>query len=205
MTASLSGETVTYEIAVAGKHWVMNSLAVLGAVKATGGDAAAAAAALATMSALDGRGRRHRLAIADGEIELIDESYNASPASMRAAFAVLAAAAPGRGGRRIAVLGDMLELGDASADLHAALAGRLVEDNIDLVFTVGRDMRALHETLPAERRGAHAATSAEMTEILAARLRAGDVVTVKGSFGSRMGEVVKHLLAGEAAHISAKG
>jgi UDP-N-acetylmuramoyl-tripeptide--D-alanyl-D-alanine ligase len=183
----------------------MNSLAVLGAVKATGGDAAAAAAALATMSALDGRGRRHRLAIADGEIELIDESYNASPASMRAAFAVLAAAAPGRGGRRIAVLGDMLELGDASADLHAALAGRLVEDNIDLVFTVGRDMRALHETLPAERRGAHAATSAEMTEILAARLRAGDVVTVKGSFGSRMGEVVKHLLAGEAAHISAKG
>lgn len=205
VTASILGETIEYVIAIPGRHWVMNSLAVLGAVKAAGGDVAAAATAMSELVALDGRGRRHRLARAGGYFELIDESYNASPASMRAAFAVLAAAQPGPAGRRIAVLGDMLELGAMATRLHADLAEPLGAAKADLVFTVGRDMQALHDALPPEQRGAHAATATEMAEIVAACLRAGDVVTVKGSFGSRMGDIVKHLLAANSALRSVGG
>src|SRR6185312_16677222 len=105
-------------------------------------------AAMSSVSALDGRGRRHQIEVAGGTAELIDESYNASPASMRAAFAVLGAAQPKPGGRRIAVLGDMLELGDEAARLHAELAQPLVDAGIALVFTVGTNMRALHDALP---------------------------------------------------------
>jgi UDP-N-acetylmuramoyl-tripeptide--D-alanyl-D-alanine ligase len=205
VTASIMGEIVDYCVAIPGRHWVMNSLAVLAAVKAAGGDIAAAASAMSTLTALAGRGRRHTLALAGGGAELVDESYNASPASMRAAFAVLAAIGPGKGGRRIAVLGDMLELGEESTRLHAALAEPLLDAGVDLVFTVGREMRALHDALPAERRGAHAPTAAEMADIVAERLRPGDVITVKGSFGSRMGEVVKRLLANDSAPCMVKG
>jgi UDP-N-acetylmuramoyl-tripeptide--D-alanyl-D-alanine ligase len=205
VTASISGRKIEYNVSIPGRHWVMNSLAVLGAVKATGADVSVAAMSLGSLAALDGRGRRHRLDWAGSAIELIDESYNASPASMRAAFAVLATAEPGDGGRRIAVLGDMRELGAASRDLHAALAGPLLEAGTDLVFTVGHDMLALHEALPPERRGAHAETAIDMADVVARALRAGDVVTVKGSFGSRMREVVKRLLAEDAAPRSLEG
>jgi UDP-N-acetylmuramoyl-tripeptide--D-alanyl-D-alanine ligase len=197
VTASVMGEIVDYCIAIPGRHWVMNSLAVLGAVKAVGGDVGAAAAALSSLAALDGRGRRHGIAVAGGTAELIDESYNASPASMRAAFAVLAAAEPGKGGRRIAALGDMLELGDDARDLHAALAQPLVDARIDLVFTAGPQMQALHEALPKRMRGGHAPTAAALGDSLVRRLRPGDILTVKGSHGSRMSDVVKRLLAGE--------
>jgi UDP-N-acetylmuramoyl-tripeptide--D-alanyl-D-alanine ligase len=197
VTASVMGEIVDYCIAIPGRHWVMNSLAVLGAVKAAGGDVGAAAAALSSLAPLDGRGRRHGIAVAGGTAELIDESYNASPASMRAAFAVLAAAEPRKGGRRIAVLGDMLELGDDARNLHAALAQPLIEARIDLVFTSGTKMQALHDALPKRMRGSHAATAAALAGSLVRRLRPGDIVTVKGSHGSRMGDVVKRLLAGE--------
>ena len=205
VTASVTGEIVDYCIAIPGQHWVMNSLAVLGAVKAAGGDVGAAAAAMSSLAPLDGRGRRHRIAVAGGAAELVDESYNASPASMRAAFAVLAAMLPGEGARRIAVLGDMLELGDEARRLHAELAQPLIDAGVALVFTVGANMRALHDALPRRMRGTHAASSAEMAEIVARRLRPGDVVTVKGSFGSRMAEVVKRLLAGQPAAASVKG
>ena len=199
VTASVMGEIVDYCIAIPGQHWVMNSLAVLGAVKAAGGDVGAAAAAMSSLQPLDGRGRRHRIAIGEGEAELIDESYNASPASMRAALAVLGSMIPGRGGRRIAVLGDMLELGDAAERLHAELAQPIIDAGIALVFTAGPTMRALYDALPKRLRGGHAASSAEMAEIVARRLRPGDVVTVKGSFGSRMVEVVRRLTAGVPA------
>lgn len=199
VTASVMGEIVDYCIAIPGHHWVMNSLAVLGAVKAIGGDVGVAAAAMSSIKPLDGRGRRHKIPVAGGTAELIDESYNASPASMRAAFAVLGTAERARGGRRIAVLGDMLELGDEAPRLHAELAGPIAETGIDLVFTVGRDMRALFEALPKRMRGDHAATSTEMAEIVIRRLRPGDVITIKGSFGSRMAEVVRRLLTGQPA------
>jgi UDP-N-acetylmuramoyl-tripeptide--D-alanyl-D-alanine ligase len=199
VVASVCGERVEYSLAVPGRHLVMNSLAVLAAVKAIGGDVGQAAAGLGRVEGLPGRGKRHRVALPGGGFELIDESYNASPAAMRAAFAVLAAAKPPSGGRRIAVLGDMLELGADAGRLHAELAPPLVTASIDHVFTVGRDMKRLHDALPAKMRGGHAANSVEMAEIMATVVRPGDVITVKGSLGSRMAEVVKRLLAGDEA------
>lgn len=205
VTATILGEIVDYSVAIPGRHWVMNSLAVLAAVKLAGGDLAAAAKAMAGIEPMDGRGRRHRIARRGGSITLIDESYNASPASMRAALAVLGASVPDEGGRRIAILGDMLELGEASAELHRALAEPLAAAKVDLVFTAGRDMRALHQALPPARRGAHRDSAAALAEIVSERLKPGDVVTVKGSNGSRMREVVTRLLAGARAVCAVKG
>jgi UDP-N-acetylmuramoyl-tripeptide--D-alanyl-D-alanine ligase len=196
IVAGVCGERIEYSRPVPGKHLVMNSLGVLAAVKAARADVGAAAAALGRVEGLAGRGRLHRIALPGGAFELIDESYNASPASMRAAFAVLAAAEPAAGGRRIAVLGDMLELGSESERLHAELAEPLAKASVNHVFTVGRDMKRLHDALPASLRGGHAANATEMAEIMATVVRPGDVVTVKGSLGSRMAEVVKRLLAG---------
>jgi UDP-N-acetylmuramoyl-tripeptide--D-alanyl-D-alanine ligase len=199
VTASVMGEIVDYCIASPGRHWVMNSLAVLAAVKAAGGDVGAAAAALGASEPMDGRGKRHKIELRGGTADLIDESYNASPASMRAALDVLVANVPEKGGRRIAVLGDMLELGADSARLHAALAEPIAAARVDLVFTVGAEMRALYDALPKHRRGAHTAISSDMAELLPGRLAAGDVVTVKGSYGSRMREIVARLLSAQPA------
>ncbi|MBU6506124.1 MAG: UDP-N-acetylmuramoylalanyl-D-glutamyl-2,6-diaminopimelate--D-alanyl-D-alanine ligase [Alphaproteobacteria bacterium] len=193
VTASVLGEIVDYCLALPGRHWVMNSLAVLAAVHAAGGDIGTAAAAMATLEPMAGRGLRRKIAVGGGDALLIDESYNASPASMRAAIAVLGSARPESGGRRIAVLGDMLELGANAARLHAELAEPLRDAGVDLIFTVGEAMRALYDALPARRRGAHAATAAEMAETVAHRLRNGDVVMVKGSYGSRMRDVIARL------------
>jgi len=199
VTVSLMGEVFDYSVALPGRHWVMNSLAVLAAVKAAGGDAVSAASAMATLEPIAGRGRRSKIALPGGEAVLIDESYNASPASMRAAVEVLAAMKPKNGGRRVALLGDMLELGGQSAKLHADLAELLNDADIDLVFTSGPEMRALDRALPAKRRGFHAATAAEMAKTVTSLLKPGDVVLVKGSHGSRMFEVAASLASPAAA------
>ena len=196
VTAVVMGEIVDYCVSLPGKHWALNSLAVMAAVKAVGGDISAAAMAMGTMEGLDGRGRRHRVALPGGSFDLIDESYNANPDSMRAALAVLGGSEPQRGGRRIAVLGDMLELGDSASKLHAGLAEPVLAAHVDLVFTVGPEMENLDRALPADRRGDHAGTSTELAPRLAAAIRPGDVLMVKGSLGSRMAVIVKHLLAG---------
>ncbi len=195
VTASVMGEVIDYSLGLPGRHWVMNSLAVLAAVRAAGADIGAAAAALATLAPLAGRGQRHTVPFADGNFTLIDESYNASPASMRAALAVLGAIEPGTDGRRIAVLADMLELGSEAPRLHAGLAQPIVDAGIDLVFTLGNDMRALDQALPAANRGGHADTVDALASLLARRLHVGDVVTVKGSHGSKLYELVERLLA----------
>ena len=202
VTVAIAGETIRYRIAAPGRHWVMNSLGVLGVVHALEGDVAAAAAAFAQMRPMDGRGRRRPITLDDGEAELIDESYNASPASMRAAIAVLGASRPGPAGRRIAILGDMLELGDRSAAFHAALAAPLRDAGIDLVFTVGDQMTALYRALPEAMRGGHEATAAAMAQRVAPLLRAGDILSVKGSHGIAMAEIVARLTA--AAALAAK-
>lgn len=130
-----------------------------------------------------------------GSIELIDDSYNASPASMRAAFSVLAMARPAVSrGRRIAVLGDMLELGPEAHAAHAGLAEDLLRENIDLVFAAGPLMQALYDTLPAQKRGHHAPNSAELIQPLRRAIGNGDVLLVKGSLGSRMGKIVEDIL-----------
>jgi UDP-N-acetylmuramoyl-tripeptide--D-alanyl-D-alanine ligase len=196
--AAFSGARWRYELKVPGRHWVTNSLAVLAAVEAAGADVGRAAAALRGLEAPRGRGRRCEIAWRGGRLSLIDESYNASPASMRAALAVLAAIPPGPGGRRIAVLGDMLELGEGSESLHRDLAAPIAAAAVERVFLVGAAMAALHEALPQERRGGLWRSVDEAIPSLLSDLRPGDIVTVKGSYGVGMGRVVERLCAGSA-------
>jgi UDP-N-acetylmuramoyl-tripeptide--D-alanyl-D-alanine ligase len=190
VTADIRGQEVSYNLSLPGAHWVMNSLAVLAGVAAVGADLEPAADALAGLTPLQGRGERHQVSIDGGDFLLIDDSYNANPTSMRSAFAVLARCAPGPGGRRIAVLGDMLELGEEARALHVRLAVALEAAGIDLVFTCGPHMAALHQALPANRRSVHAADSQALAPLVAGAVRAGDVVLVKGSLGSRMAVLV---------------
>ena len=192
---ALRGRTLEFLLGVPGRHMALNMLAVLAAVDALGADVDRAAAALAGMRSIAGRGERHHVRFADGSFELIDESYNASPTSMRAAVEVLGNAVPAVGGRRIAVLGDMLELGQQAEKLHADMASSLREAGIDLVFTAGQYMASLWEALPANMRGGHATTAEKLVPIVSAALGVGDVVMVKGSLGSRTRQIVDALLA----------
>jgi UDP-N-acetylmuramoyl-tripeptide--D-alanyl-D-alanine ligase len=191
--ASILGHDVAYKLGMPGRHMVMNSLAVLAAVTLVGGDLALAALALARLQPPPGRGGRIVLDVAGGAALVIDESYNANPASMRAAFGVLAQARPGKRGRRIAVLGDMLELGAEGPGLHRALADAVQEYSIDLVFCCGPLMRNLWEALPSGRRGGYAESSADLESAVLAAAHAGDVLMVKGSNGSRMKPIVAAL------------
>jgi UDP-N-acetylmuramoyl-tripeptide--D-alanyl-D-alanine ligase len=168
-------------------------LAVLAAAKLAGADLALAALALAELAPATGRGARTALHLPGGPATLIDESYNANPASMRAALALLGQAPVGAQGRRIAVLGDMLELGPKGAALHRALAEAVVGNDVDLVFCCGPLMRSLWEALPSERRGGYAEASAALESDVVGAVRAGDAVMVKGSLGSKMGPIVKAL------------
>lgn len=185
--ARVLGADLDYVVGAPGRHVAMNSLAVLVAARAARLDLAAASAALANFTPPAGRGQRETLHAADGAFTIIDESYNANPASMRAALDLLGAAA---GARRIAVLGDMLELGPEGPALHAAIAEDIERNQIDLAFLAGPLMRSLHEAIPADKRGAHAPTAAELESVVLGALRAGDVVMIKGSNGSRMGPLV---------------
>ena len=147
----------------------------------------------AEMRAIDGRGVAKAIAAPFGQFMLVDDSYNANPASMAAAFATLGARKTGQGGRRIAALGDMLELGADEHVFHAGLSGPLEESGVDLVFAAGPRMAALMEALPPGRRGGYAESADALIPILVENLRAGDVVLVKGSNGSRMMRVVEAL------------
>lgn len=185
VTARILDQEVSYVLKSAGHHQAMNSLSVLLAVAVHGGDVAKAAAALETMDLPEGRGRREQLDYGDqsNPVTLIDESYNASPVAMRAAFKVLAMIDPGRGGRRIAILGDMYELGSNAAKSHEELALPLQSAGVDLVYTSGPLMKKLRETLPANKRAAHCDDTQELAKIVPDALVPGDVVMVKGSRG----------------------
>ena len=196
--ALIAGRTIAYRLGVPGKHLVLNSLAVLAAVDALGADMGQAAIALGTLAGLAGRGKRVAIAVAGGTATLIDESYNASPVSMRAAFAVLAAQRPAGNSRRIAVVGDMRELGAEGPALHQALAAPLAASGVDLVFACGPLMRHLFDALPAALRGAHRDTAADLAPLVAGALGPGDIVTIKGSLGTRMADIVKPLTSGTA-------
>jgi UDP-N-acetylmuramoyl-tripeptide--D-alanyl-D-alanine ligase len=193
--ANLAGRLLRCRLAVSGRHWVMNALAVLAAVAAAGADIERAAEALGALEALPGRGRRRDVPWRGGTLTLIDESYNASPASMRAALAVLGAVTPGVGGRRVAVLGDMLELGDEAPRLHRGLAEPILAAGIDRVFLVGDAMAALDAALPASVRGGLWPSADAAIPALLRVLEPGDVVTIKGSRGVRTGRIVERLCA----------
>ena len=139
---------------------------MLAAVKCAGGDLTRAALALQKLEQPKGRGKRHRLQVAGGHALLIDESYNANPTSMRAAIALLGQAGIGPSGRRIAVLGDMLELGSEGPDLHAGLLDALTDADVDRVYCAGALMKALWQALPRAMRGAYAESSAGLEAIL---------------------------------------
>ena len=191
--ARILGTDVTYKLGTPGRHLVSNSLAVLTAVSLAGGDLALAAVALAQLKPATGRGARAMLATPGGSALLIDESYNANPASMRAAIALLGQVNLGPRGRRIAVLGDMLELGAEGGSLHRDLAAEIAAASVDLVFCSGPLMRALWEALPTARRGGYAESAAALEPIVLEAVGAGDAVMVKGSLGSKMGPIVKAL------------
>lgn len=202
--ARLGGDEIHFKLGAPGRHLAMNALGVLAVVRALGADVPRAMLALANWRVPDGRGARHivRLGPEEGEtLDLIDEAYNANPTSMGAALEVLAASAPRDGvgrtrlGRRIACLGDMLELGPQSAALHGRLAEHPAMAQVDLVFTCGSDMAALHSQLPPDKRGDHFDGSAQLAAQIVHALDAGDVVMAKGSLGSRMSRVVDAILA----------
>ena len=195
VSADVIGQAVTFKVGAPGRHWTINAVAVLAAAKLLGADIGLAALAMADLTPPKGRGERHQVRLADGAFELIDESYNANPASMRAALELLTVARPGPTGRRIAVLGDMLELGEDAPRLHRELAEEVARRPVDMVFACGEQSAHLFQALPKERRILHTELSVDMVAPLLEQIRAGDVVMVKGSLGVRMAPIVEALLA----------
>jgi UDP-N-acetylmuramoyl-tripeptide--D-alanyl-D-alanine ligase len=191
--AEILGTRFSYKIGAPGRHLVINSLAVLAAAELVGADIALAALALAELHAAAGRGAPITIEVSGGSALVLDESYNANPASVAAALAVLGGSVVGPQGRRIAVLGDMLELGPDGPVLHRGLTDAVVANGIDLVFCCGPLMHGLWQALPADRRGGYAEDSAALEAQVLPAIRAGDVIMVKGSLGSRMGPIVKAL------------
>lgn len=190
---TIDGEDVAVKLGAPGNHLVQNALGVLGVCSLVGADMARAALALAEFSAEKGRGARTQCTIGDGTFTLIDESYNANPASMRAAISLLSSTDVGRGGRRIAVLGDMLEMGRFSETLHAELAEPLHEAKVDIVALSGQDMSNLADVLRGEIQVYYRTDINAIIDWLITKLRPGDVVMVKSSLGVGFGKIVKKL------------
>ncbi len=186
LVADVMGEEVHLTVGMAGRHWVGNALAVLAAVKAAGGDIAEAGLALAALSDLPGRGARHTLKVAGGSATLIDESYNANPASMAAALAVLRDT-PAK--RRVAVLGAMRELGSGSDALHAGLAAPIADAGVAELALVGPEMAALK--VPG---AVHLPDATAAIAWVRDTLGDGDVLLVKGSNSLQLGRLVAALL-----------
>jgi len=193
VTASICDHDITYKLGVPGEHIVINSLAMLACVHVLGGDLALAGLALGTLEPPAGRGSRIEVALPRGSFLIIDESYNANPTSMRATLQALGHTPPAGRGRRIAVLGDMLELGDQAVSGHAGLKQPIIENGVDLVFACGPLMENLWDVLPVNLRGAYADKSTDLAPRVADEIEPGDVVMLKGSFGSRMSKVLDAL------------
>jgi UDP-N-acetylmuramoyl-tripeptide--D-alanyl-D-alanine ligase len=185
--ADILGRAVDCHVGAPGGHIAQNVVGALTAVALLDGDVLNAAAALKNFTALKGRGARFEAA----GIRVIDESYNANPASMAAALALLGAAS----GRKIAVLGDMLEMGEGGIAHHAGLAEPIDANGVDMVFASGAQMKALWEALPSNRRGAYAENSTALLPQVLAALKSGDTVLVKGSNGAKMSVIVDALKA----------
>jgi UDP-N-acetylmuramoyl-tripeptide--D-alanyl-D-alanine ligase len=195
----LGGRTIRYRVAVPGIHIALNSLAVAAAVHEAGADVEQALSVLADLPPPPGRGVRSEIPFRDGSILLIDETYNANPASMRAALAMLGTVPRAQHPRRIAVLGDMLELGSEEIQLHLALMPAIEAAGADLVFACGPNMEHVFASLAPGRQGGWAERSDGLVQPLLAALQPGDVLMIKGSNGSRMGPLAealkKHLAA----------
>lgn len=189
--ARIMGDTLAFTLPTTGRHFAMNAVGVLAALAAAGADLAQAAAHLSDWHPPQGRGAVETL----GGIRLIDDAFNANPASLSAGLATLAGL---QGGRRVAILGDMLELGTEEVAMHRAVADDPSMAAIDLVHCAGPLMRHLHEALPADKRGQWTQTAAELAAHPDKLISAGDIVLVKGSKSSRISMVVQALRAGAA-------
>jgi UDP-N-acetylmuramoyl-tripeptide--D-alanyl-D-alanine ligase len=194
IAAILPGAELNFTLSQPGDHWVSNAMAVLAAVHAVGGDLAAAGLALADMGGLAGRGARHSIDTADGGTALlIDESYNANPASMAATLSVLGNATARR---RIAVLGEMRELGEDSDALHAGLAALVLAANVNLVHLVGPAMLPLAKALEGKVETVHAASVDAVLDVLRGDIRDGDAILIKGSNAVGLSRLVDILSGG---------
>ncbi|MGI4877979.1 MAG: UDP-N-acetylmuramoyl-tripeptide--D-alanyl-D-alanine ligase [Janthinobacterium lividum] len=192
-SAMICGERLMFKIAMAGAHWLSNGLAVLAAVQAAGGDIALAGLALAELPGLPGRGARFGVRRNGGEATILDESYNANPASMAASLNVLRTIIPAGSGRRMAVLGEMRELGTLSEALHVALAPAIFDAGIKRAILVGEAMRPLADALGKRVTTSVVANAGDALALVEHELVADDVVLIKGSNGVRLGEVVASL------------
>ncbi|TKT80152.1 UDP-N-acetylmuramoylalanyl-D-glutamyl-2,6-diaminopimelate--D-alanyl-D-alanine ligase [Aquamicrobium sp. LC103] len=195
LTAKMAGHEVVVPVGAPGRHIVQNVLAVLGAAYLAGADMSKVAKSLGNLRAEAGRGMRHTLRHPQGSFTLIDESYNANPASMKAALELLQSAPVGEGGRRIAVLGDMLELGAYSERLHAGLADVVASTRPDIVLLGGQEMKALAATLPAEIRFEHMDDVEALKTALLRTLRPGDAVMIKSSKSIGFSKLVDAMVA----------
>ncbi len=195
ISAALLERELTYTISQPGEHWVTNSLAVLAAVEAVGADVALAGLALADLGGLKGRGERHRIELEDGEAVLIDESYNANPASMAATLKSLGAEPEAT--RRIAVLGPMRELGAHSDTLHAALASAVMNAHVDELILIGEEMRPLAEQVIGKISLDLVSSVDEATDRLMHRIRSGDAVLVKASNSVGLAKLVDRMVKGQ--------
>ncbi|MCR9135602.1 MAG: UDP-N-acetylmuramoylalanyl-D-glutamyl-2,6-diaminopimelate--D-alanyl-D-alanine ligase [Alphaproteobacteria bacterium] len=192
--ADIAGDRVEMIVGLPGRHIVQNALAVLGAAKFAKADLNQAAQALAQLPETRGRGARHTLDAAPGKIVVIDESYNANPASMRAAIDLLRDTPMPDGGRRVAVLGDMLELGRFSEQMHRDLADDLVESGTDLVLLAGPEIRVLDDALPDSLEHHYREDVESLQTLLLETLKAGDVVMIKSSNGLGFSRLITALL-----------
>ena len=195
VTAVLPEAELTFTISQPGEHWVSNIMAVLGAVEALGGDLAAAGLAFADMPGLKGRGERHLVAVNGGEALVIDESYNANPASMRATLKTFGAQ---QAGRRIAVLGAMRELGAESDAFHAGLAEPIEAAGVERAILVGEEMAALAKALGGRIEMAHVPDTAAAIELVQDEVRPGDAILVKGSNSIGLARLVEVLASGKS-------
>ncbi len=195
ISASVFGQSISFTLSVPGRHWVQNTLAILGAIKEVGADIKLATASLSKLEAPSGRGAVLKLKYKEQAITVIDESYNASPVAMQAAFSVLGQMKCKNKGRKIAVLGDMRELGEASPKIHAELANDITDSGIDMVYACGPNMRYLVDALPDANLTGYTASSEELVGPLLNVLQQDDIVLIKGSLGSRMKVVLEALLA----------
>ncbi|MBY3197942.1 UDP-N-acetylmuramoylalanyl-D-glutamyl-2,6-diaminopimelate--D-alanyl-D-alanine ligase [Rhizobium laguerreae] len=191
---TIGGETLEVALGAPGRHIAENALAALGVVRIVGADMQKAIEALAALRPEKGRGKRHRLVIGGGSFTLIDESYNANPASMRAAIALLAASLPTGRGRRIAVLGDMLEMGEYAQKVHTDLAVPLLAAGIKHVWLAGAEMAVLKESLPESVHVEYCENTSELTDYVLNSVAPGDVLMVKSSLGIGFGKIVAALL-----------
>ena len=201
VTAAIDGDEIDYEIAFSGRHWALNSVAVLACVQAAGASGRAGRPHLAHGRARGGPGRAPQHSDSGRRLRADRRELQRKPGGRlrrdQNARRNSAVCPRGRGGSRSSAT--CWRLGEEGPRWHAELAGDLEAAGIDLVFTTGPLMAHLHRALGAARRGAHAPESESLTDILRAEIRAGDVVLVKGSLGSRMGPIVRRLAADASA------